>query len=137
MNWMIKNMEKSITLTKKVTLDDIKKFIEISGDNNPIHTNEDFAKKTIFRKPIAHGLISASLISAGLTKLMGHGNIWLTQQVNFEKAVYVGDKITAFLKIINIDSRKVYKIETILKNQNDEIVISGFAECKVFPVKKN
>ena len=130
-------MEKSITLTKKITLNDIKKFIEVSGDNNPIHTNEDFAKRTIFKRPIAHGLISASLISAGLTKLMGHGNIWLTQQLNFEKPVYVGDEITAFLKIIDIDSTKVYKIETILKNQNDKVVISGFAECKVFPVKKN
>ena len=137
MNWMINNMEKIITLTKKITKGDIQKFIEISGDINPIHTNEDFAKKTIFKKPIAHGLISASLISAGLTNLMGYGNIWLTQQLNFEKPVYIGDEITANLKVISVDSNKVYKIETILKNQKGKIVISGFAECKVFPVRKS
>ena len=130
-------MEKTITLSKKITKEDVQKFIEISGDNNPIHTDENFAKRTIFKKPITHGLISASLISAGLTKLMGEGNIWLTQDLKFEKPVYIGDEITANLKIINIDARKVHRIETILKNQNGKIVIRGFAECKVFPVKKN
>ena len=129
-------MEKKITITKKITMEDVQKFIEISGDNNPIHTDENFAKRTIFKKPIAHGLISASLISAGLTKLMGEGNIWLAQDLKFEKPVYIGDEITANLNITNIDARKVYKIETILRNQNGKIVISGFAECKVFPVKK-
>ena len=129
-------MEKKITITKKITMEDVQKFIEISGDNNPIHTDENFAKRTIFKKPIAHGLISASLISAGLTKLMGEGNIWLAQDLKFEKPVYLGDEITANLNITNIDANKVYKIETILRNQNGKIVISGFAECKVFPVKK-
>lgn len=129
-------MNEEITVIKKITKEDIHKFIEISGDNNPIHTDENFAKKTIFKKPIAHGLISASLISAGLTKLMGNGSIWLSQQLKFEKPVYVGDEITATLKVISIDSNEVYKIETILKNQRGKIVISGFAECKVFPIRK-
>jgi len=129
-------MENEITLSKVITNEDIRKFIEISGDNNPIHTDENFAKKTIFKKPIAHGLISGSLISAGLTQLMGNGNIWLTQQLKFEKPVYIGDEITATLKVVNIDSNKVYKIKTILRNQKGKIVISGFAECKVFPVRK-
>ena len=130
-------MQKSITIKKKITKKDIQKFIEISGDNNPIHSDEEFAKRTIFKKPIAHGLISASLISAGLTKLMGSGNIWLTQQLTFEKPVYIGDEITANLEIIEIDSRKVHKIKTILKNQNNKIVISGFAECRIVPIRKN
>lgn len=125
-------MYNEVSVKKKIMKEDIDKFIEISGDNNPIHTDENFAKKTIFRKPIAHGLISASLISTGLTKLMDNGNIWLSQQLKFEKPVYVGDEITAILKVISIDSNEVYKIETILKNQRGKIVISGFAECKVF-----
>jgi 3-hydroxybutyryl-CoA dehydratase len=133
----MQNMQKSITIKKKITKGDIQKFIEISGDNNPIHSDEEFAKRTIFKKPIAHGLISASLISAGLTKLMGSGNIWLTQQLTFEKPVYIGDEITANLEIIEIDSRKVHKIKTILKNQNNKIVISGFAECRIIPIRKN
>lgn len=129
-------MEKIFSLSKKITKEDIQKFIEISGDDNPVHTDENFAKRTIFKKPIAHGLISASLISAGLTKLMGEGNIWLTQDLKFEKPVYVGDEITANLKVVNIDSNKIHKIKTTLRNQNGKIVISGFAECKVFPVRK-
>ena len=136
MNWRIKTMEKNFSISKKITKEDVQKFIEISGDDNPVHTDENFAKRTIFRKPIAHGLISASLISCGLTKLMGEGNIWLTQDLKFEKPVYVGDEITAHLKIVNIDSNKVYKIETTLTNQNGKVVISGFAECKLFPVRK-
>jgi acyl dehydratase len=68
---------------------------------------------------------------------MGSGNIWLTQQLTFEKPVYIGDEITANLEIIEIDSRKVHKIKTILKNQNNKIVISGFAECRIIPIRKN
>ena len=130
-------VEKTITISKKITKEDIKKFIEISGDDNPVHIDENFAKRTIFKKPIAHGLISASLISAGLTKLMGEGNIWLTQDLKFEKPVYIDDEVTANLKVVNIDSNKVYRIETTLRNQKGKIVISGFAECKVFPIRKS
>ena len=129
-------MKEEIIITKVITKEDIQKFVEISGDDNPIHVDEHFAKRTIFKKVIAPGLISASLISTGLTKLLGYGNIWLRQELKFEKPVYIGDKITVQLKIVDVNNQNVYKIETILKNQKGNVIISGFAESKVLYIKK-
>ena len=67
-------------LTKKITENDINRFSEITGDDNPVHVNEDFAKNTIFKKRIAHGFLSASLISTVIaTKLPAPGSIYINQ----------------------------------------------------------
>ncbi|MHA1376881.1 MAG: MaoC family dehydratase [Candidatus Helarchaeota archaeon] len=126
---------KSIELSKIITEEDVKKFVEISGDNNPIHLNDEFAKRTIFRRRIAHGLISLGLISAALTELFGPGNIWLDQTFSFKKPIHIGDTITAKLKIISIDKRKVCTVETLVYNQNDELVLEGKAKSKVTYIK--
>lgn len=125
-----------ITVKKLITEDLIAKFIEISGDDNPIHTSDEFASKTIFRKRIAHGLISASLISKGLTCLLGAGNVWVSQSLRFKKPVYIGDVITAKLKVIEKDRRSCFVIETTCFNQKGDVVIEGKAESIAFAVKR-
>lgn len=125
-------MEEEIEVSKKITEEDIEKFAEISEDRNPIHMEEDFAAKTLFGDRIAHGLISASIISRGLTEMMGPGNIWLSQDLDFKNPVYIGDKITATLRLK--DERKGVKtIKTICRNQDGEKVIDGEAEVKKLP----
>ncbi len=126
---------KECELSKKITKVDIETFMDLSGDRNPIHHDVEFAKRTFFKRPIAHGLIAASLISAGLTKLMGPGNLWLSQNLEFKKPVYVGDTIIAHLKIIDIDSQKKCKIETIITNQKGKEVITGYAESMLMYVR--
>lgn len=121
---------------KKITVDLIDKFIEISGDDNPIHTDDEFASKTIFKKKIAHGLISAGLISKGLTQLLGAGNVWVSQTLKFKKPVYIGDVITAKLKVLEKGGGNRYIIDTTCLNQSGEIVIEGKAESIVFPMKR-
>ena len=132
------NMEigKTVEFSKTITEDDIKKMVEISGDDNPIHLDEEFAKRTIYRGRIAHGLLSLGLVSAALTKLFGPGNIWLNQTFSFTKPIHAGDTLTAKLKIISIDKRKVCTVETLVYNQNDELVLEGKAESKVAYIKK-
>ncbi len=127
---------KECEVSKTITKEDIETFMNLSGDRNPIHHDVEFAKRTFFKKPIAHGLISASLISAGLTKLMGAGNLWLSQNLIFKYPVYVGDTVTAHLKIVEIDSDKKCKIETIITNQKGKEVITGFAESRQMYVRK-
>ncbi|UYP47327.1 hypothetical protein NEF87_003612 [Candidatus Lokiarchaeum ossiferum] len=127
---------KQCEISKTITTEDIDAFMNLSGDRNPIHHDIEFAKRTFFRRPIAHGLISASLISTGLTKLMGSGNLWLSQNLKFEKPVYVGDTVVAHLKILEIDSSKKCKIETIITNQKGKEVITGFAESMLMHVRK-
>ncbi len=124
-----------VEVTKKVSEDDVTKIVEVSGDKNPIHLDEEFAKKTIFKRRVAHGLISLGLISGGLTKMFGPGNLWLDQKFVFKKPIYVGDTLTAKLKIISVDRRKVFTVETLVYNQNNEVVLDGKATSKVFPMK--
>ena len=127
---------KECEISKTITKADIESFMNLSGDRNPIHHDIEFAKRTFYKKPIAHGLISASLISTGLTKLMGAGNLWLSQNLKFEKPVYVGDTVIAHLKIIAIDSNNKFKIETIITNQKGKEVITGYAESMLIYVRK-
>ena len=127
---------KEVEISKTITEEDVRKFVEISGDDNPIHLDEEFAKRTLYRGRIAHGLLSLGLVSAALTKLFGPGNIWINQTFSFTKPIHVGDTITAKLKIIEIDKRKVCIVETLVYNQNGALVLEGKAESKVAYIKK-
>jgi 3-hydroxybutyryl-CoA dehydratase len=83
--------------------DDIRLFANISGDTNSVHLNDDYAKKTIFKKRIAHGLISASFFSALFgTKLPGEGCVYVQQNLQFKRPVYIGDEVVALIEIISI-----------------------------------
>lgn len=97
----------SESFSKTITDDDVKTFAEISGDNNPVHLNDDYAATTVFKKRIVHGMFSAALIStvAG-TKLPGPGAIYVDQQIKFRKPVYIGDTATATITVNGIDQRR-------------------------------
>ncbi len=132
-------INKEISISKIITENDILTFMNLSGDNNPIHHNEDFSKQTIFKGRIAHGLLAMGLISSALTRLMGPGNVWLSQNFEFQKPIRINDEITATVKILEIKKNKTCIIETICKNQRNEIVVSGTASSRLFPKinKKN
>ncbi len=119
----------SASLTKTFTDEDVRKFAEISGDNNPVHLDDDYAAQTQFKKRIAHGMLTAGLISAVLgTKLPGEGSIYLGQTINFRAPVYLGDTITATVTIIKMHERKpIVTLETVCKNQDDVVVLDGEA----------
>src|ERR1039458_396041 len=81
-------------LAKTVSSSDVVGFAEVTGDRNPIHLSEHFAAKTPFRTRIAHGLYTASLISAVLgTRLPGPGAIYISQTLNFRAPVKIGDTV--------------------------------------------
>jgi len=113
--------------SRLITETDIQRFAEVSGDFNPVHMDEEFAKKSLFRGRIAHGLLSASFISTVLAKeLPGPGSIYIRQELNFKRPVRIGDKIIAKVEVIGKDNKKKRIIlKSICLNQNDEIVIDG------------
>jgi 3-hydroxybutyryl-CoA dehydratase len=119
----------SASLTKTFTDEDVRKFAAISGDKNPVHLDDEYAAQTQFKKRIAHGMLTAGLISAVLgTKLPGEGSIYLGQTINFRAPVYIDDTITATVTIIKMHERKpIVTLETICKNQDDVIVLDGEA----------
>lgn len=120
---------------RTITEQDIEKFADVSGDHNPIHLDEDFARKTFFKGRIAHGMLSVSFISTTLAQeLPGPGSIYLKQEVSFKKPVRIGDTITARVEIIDKDDEKErITLGTTCVNQNNELVVDG--KAVVMPMK--
>ncbi|WP_169567725.1 MaoC family dehydratase [Sneathiella limimaris] len=93
---------------KTVTEADIVMFAGVSGDTNPVHLNAEFAEQTMFKERIAHGMLSASLISTVFgTKLPGPGAIYMNQTLNFKAPVCIGDTVVAKVELREINGRRV------------------------------
>lgn len=120
------------THTKTITETDIVLFAGISGDFNPIHVNEAYAKKTFLSGRIAHGVISLGLISAASAKLPGLV-ILLSRSAKFLKPVRIGDTITALAEVIKTRKDKgIITLKNTCINQNDEVVIEGESTAIIF-----
>lgn len=117
------------SMVRVVTSEDVVKFSEVSGDTNPVHLNEEFAKTTMFGRRIAHGIISAGYISAVLgNQLPGQGTIYLGQTLSFRKPVFLGDEITTTVEIIEANEEKhIYTLKTECVNQDGKVVTTGQA----------
>ncbi len=97
----------SASFTKNVTQSDIVSFAQLSGDANPLHLDEDFAARTMFKTRIAHGMLTASFISAIIgTKLPGDSAVYLSQSLRFIAPVHIGEKVTALARITALDAQK-------------------------------
>lgn len=121
------------TLTQR----DIFLFAIMSGDVNPAHLDEEYAKSDMFHKIVAHGMWGASLISTVLgTLLPGPGTIYLGQSLKFLKPVAIGDTVTATVTVTekNPDNHHV-KLDCLCSNQREESVITGVAEV-LAPMEK-
>lgn len=112
-----------------ITEEDIDLFATVSEDRNPIHMDEEFAKTTMFKGRIAHGVLSVAFISTTIaTKLPGPGTIYLKQEVTFLKPVRIGDTITTIIEVLTKDNKKNHiTLKTTCKNQNEKIVVDGQA----------
>lgn len=120
------------SFSKTVTESDVYGFAGITGDFNTVHINKIEAEKSIFGKQICHGMLIASFISTVLGMyLPGEGTIYLSQNVKFVKPVYIGDTITAEVTVIEMFKGDKVRLETIVKNQNLEIVVMGEAVVKI------
>ena len=119
----------SAEITKTIEQSDIDAFAAVTGDHNPVHVDEEFAKTTRFGRRIAHGMLTASLISSVLAnKLPGEGSVYLGQTLKFVAPVFPGDEITARVTVKETrEDKPILKLETICMNQRDEIVIRGEA----------
>lgn len=119
----------SAEITKTIEQVDVDAFAAVTGDHNPVHVDEEFAKTTRFGRRIAHGMLTASLISSVLAnKLPGEGSVYLGQTLQFVAPVFPGDEITARVTVKEIrEDKPILKLETICMNQRDEIVVRGEA----------
>lgn len=115
--------------TKTVTESDITLFAGITGDFNPVHINEAYAKNSIFKGRIAHGMLSAGFISTVTGMLLpGPGTIFLRQELNFLAPVRIGDTITACVEVIEyIAEKDRVRLRTFCINQEGTRVVDGEA----------
>lgn len=117
------------SISKTITEADIALFVAVSGDTNPLHTNAEYAKRSRFGERIAHGSLTASLISNVIgTKLPGVGAVYLSQTLKFIKPVKIGDTITATATLTQLrEDRPILTLRTICTNQKGETVLEGEA----------
>jgi len=113
-----------------ISNEDIRIFSEITGDKNPIHLNVNYAKKSGFMGPIAHGLLTSSIFSRILgNEFPGQGTIYLKQELNFCSVVYPDEKLIAEIVVLESNDKGKYRLKTMIssKNKKENIKITGEA----------
>jgi 3-hydroxybutyryl-CoA dehydratase len=115
-------------LRKRITDHDIALFAEVSTDRNPVHLDDDYAQDTIFEGRIAHGMLTAALISAVIgEQLPGHGAVYLGQSLRFMAPVRPGDVVEATVTVTGIEhARRRVTLETLCR-VGDTVVLKGEA----------
>lgn len=117
----------SASIVKDISRDDIKRFVELTGDDNPLHVDPVYAEKTSFKDVVVHGMLGASFISTVIgTKLPGSGALWVSQAFDFLRPVRLGDQIKVVCTVEAKDEkRRRLTLKTEIFNQLKELVLSG------------
>lgn len=120
------------SILRKFPKEEVILFSKLIGDKNPLHLDEEFAKKTLFKRPICHGMLGSSLFS----NLMGNnirGSIYLSQTLKFLKPVYIDEEIEAFVEIIEYFKEKnILRLNTcVVKFLTKEKAIEGEALIRI------
>ena len=125
----------SFSKSREVTDELVRKFAEVSGDYNPIHLDDEFAKTTRFGRRIAHGMLSGAFISAVLGyELSERKIVYMSQTMKFTAPVYIGDTVTTTSTVKKIrEDKNIVTMETVCTNQNGDIVVTGEAVLMGLP----
>lgn len=123
----------SAELEHTVTTKDIDRFVELTGDDNRLHIDAEYAANTSFKKPVAHGMLGASFISTVIgTKLPGDGALWFAQNLEFLLPVRIGDRLIVRAEVLRKDERtRVIELQTDIFNQHRQKVTTGVAKIKI------
>lgn len=131
---MILEINQEYKESVKFNFNDVLKYAELSGDNNPIHIDAEYAKSTIFGKCIVHGMLAASKFSKIFaTSFPGNGTIYLEQNLEFKKPVFPDEEYEIIMTVIDkketSSGKNIYKIQTVLQDLNNNIIcINGTAK---------
>jgi 3-hydroxybutyryl-CoA dehydratase len=126
------NVGDSASCSTTIEESDIVDYAGITGDFNPVHMNAEYARKSIFKERIAHGMLVSGFISAVVgTQLPGPNAIYLGQSLSFKAPVKIGDTVTAEVTVLEKrDDKRIIKLKTTVINQRGEIVVDGSAVTK-------
>lgn len=123
--------------THELTQDDVNLFAALTGDFNPLHVDEGFAKKTQFNKPVVHGMLSASYISTLIgTLLPGSGALWTSQTLDFLLPAFVGDTLSVAAVVLQKSpATRMLVLETKVSNQFGQVLVSGISNVRALEIK--
>ena len=123
----------SFTFERTLTQDDVQKFADVTGDDNPLHVDEEYAAETRFGKPIAHGVLLLGIISKVLGRdFPGHGSVAVSLSARFLRPVLVGTEVKIEVKVTEkIDKRKHVKLRVYGYNEDGKMAVGG--EAVVIP----
>jgi len=123
-------------LVHTITAQDVERFADATGDRNPLHLDEDFAKRTPFQRPVVYGMLSASFLSTVIGTLMpGPGALWLSQTLQFLHQAYVGDTIRVAVRVKQKSpATRILVLETVIANQANQVLMTGEARVRLLNV---
>jgi 3-oxoacyl-[acyl-carrier protein] reductase len=126
------------SLTKTITDADIRKFVELTGDDNPLHLDAEYANQTPFKEIVVHGMLGASFISTVIgTKLPGPGALWVSQSFEFSLPVRLGDTLTVACTVLKKHPRdRLLELEMRITNQHGQAVLQGQGKVKLLEAPK-
>lgn len=125
-------------LTREVSKRDIEMFTAISGDHNPLHYDEELAKKTKFAGIVVQGGVTSAILNAAVAeKLPGPGTVFLHVDWNFKAPVRPGDTITGTVEVLEVRTDKpLTKLKTTVTNHEGTVVLEGEALCYTMPLPR-
>ncbi len=126
------------SLVKQIGEADIRRFVELTGDDNPLHVDPDYASETSFKEIVVHGMLGASFISTVIgTKLPGPGALWVSQAMEFNLPVRLGDTLTVTCTVLKKHPReRLLELDTRICNQHGQVVLSGSGKVKLLEPPK-
>lgn len=108
-------------------------FAQLTGDFNPVHFDEEYARNTIFKKPIVHGpLVITMVTTLFANELPGPGSVYLGHDVKYFHPVYLNETITATLEVIEINEKQHVFIKTTCTNEEGKVILDGIARLKKY-----
>lgn len=116
-------------ITLHITREMVDEFAKFSGDKNLLHLDDSFARRTPFKKRIAHGTILLSKISGIITEELGHGNIILSEEISFLKPVYLEEFIEVKIQKLKKKDKGISELEIVATNSKAETVLRCLAKC--------
>lgn len=128
----------SRSLTRHIGEADIRRFVEMTGDDNPLHVDADYAAQTPFKEIVVHGMLGASFISTVIgTQLPGPGALWVSQAMEFHLPVRLGDTLTVVCTVVRKHARdRLLELDTRITNQHGQQVLSGSGKVKLLEPPK-
>ena len=125
------------SLVRTISEADVRRFVEMTGDDNPLHIDRAFAEETSFKDIVVHGMLGASFISTVIgTQLPGPGALWVSQSLDFVLPVRLGDELTVTCTVLDKHEReRLFDLDTRIVNQNGQTVLTGRGKVKLLAGK--